>query len=88
MQEGKDYTNFGCCAFWRTCELGKKACVYATSNPAKQSACGVFRNKPQALTTDVQSVKEEQELIRPIVDSAQEKLPLYRSNRHGQFTLF
>ena len=86
MQEGRDYTAFGCCAYWRKCELGKGSCVYSESNPVKQSACGLFKNKSQILT-DEMSVQET-DVTEPIVEDVLEKAPNYRSNRHGQYTLF
>lgn len=87
MQEGRDYTTFGCCAFWRKCELGKSECIYSKSNPAKKSACGVFRNKTQILTDEV-SVQAT-DVIEPIVEQkAEETKPLLHFNRHGQLTLF
>lgn len=86
MQEGRDYTAFGCCAFWRKCELGKGTCVYFKSNPAKQSACGLFKNKSQILT-EISSVSAT-DVTESIVEEVLEKAPKYRSNRTGQFTLF
>lgn len=91
MQEVKDYTSFGCCSFWRTCQLGQTECVYAKSNPAKQSACGAFRNAQQVKTEQfsIASVNEKSEIpqLLPREELIQEQT-VFQNDEEGQFTLF
>lgn len=84
MQEVKDVTAFGCCAFWQSCDLGKKACVYASSNPAKQQACGAYKRAKRADScTLVHKQTEVAQPSQPIIETKN-----FESDEDGQFTLF
>ena len=46
------YPSFGCCSFWKVCQLGEGTCHYKVSNPAKMNACGAY-NRHQKQPTQV-----------------------------------
>ncbi|MBM7607258.1 hypothetical protein JOD29_000495 [Lysinibacillus composti] len=88
MQENKDVTAFGCCAFWKVCELGTKPCVYSESNLAKQQACGAYKRATQGKTSTLTLVQKEKEVVQPSTVPIEKETSIFDSNEDGQLTLF
>ncbi|MFY0520590.1 hypothetical protein ACOMCU_22575 [Lysinibacillus sp. UGB7] len=84
MQEVKDVTAFGCCAFWQSCKLGSETCVYAISNPAKQQACGVYKRAKRARSCNF--LHETTEAVHP--SQPMIEINNFDSDEDGQLTLF
>ncbi len=86
MQEVKDVTKFGCCAFWQSCKFGAGVCVYETSNPAKQQACGAFKRANRAkMCTEVHETVEIVQASQPLIEIVTND---FDCDEDGQFTLF
>lgn len=86
MQEVKDVTAFGCCAFWQSCKLGTEACVYQISNPAKQQACGAFKRAKRAKScTKGHEVLEVAQSIQPLIETESNN---FDNEEDGQLSLF
>jgi len=85
MQEVKDVTGFGCCAYWQSCDLGTKTCVHEISNPAKQQACGAFKRAKRAKScTEVHEAVEIVQSSQPLIETVND----FDCDDDGQFTLF
>lgn len=98
--KSKSYPAFGCCGYWKKCDLGKGTCHYEVSYPAKMNVCAAYNRHRQQVNVqkapELAAKKEIKEnlqeeiaknLQNEIVEHSQNETEIIVSD-DGQLSLF